>query len=221
MTLTLSVTRLSSLDTFWSSDKRNVHSIPKRNLFRDYIAKSIKSAAYLRMDTISSFPSGGSRLIFSFFILYSQTLLHNPIFPIRFCELSVLSFKQTSTLPTALCSPFSSLFSAKLFKRCVCFHSLHLFTFNLFNNFLWSRSVWVLNSLFYHYLSSSVTAKLLNPTDPLVCILLGFPTVVTLIQPFFLTQWLSLAFMTQVVYQPPPWPLSYHFFMDHPCLHSQ
>lgn len=32
------------LGTFWSADKRNAHSIPKRNLFQEYIAKSIKSA---------------------------------------------------------------------------------------------------------------------------------------------------------------------------------
>lgn len=80
-------------------------------------------------------------------------------FPSDFWELSVLSFKQTSTLPTTLCSPFSSLFSAKLFKRFVHFHTLHLYTFNIFNNLLWSRSVWVLNALLYRYLSSSMTAN--------------------------------------------------------------
>lgn len=31
------------LGNFWSADKRNVHSIPRRNLFQEYITKSVKS----------------------------------------------------------------------------------------------------------------------------------------------------------------------------------
>lgn len=222
MTLTLSVTRLSSLDTFWSADKRNVPSIPKRNLFEDSIAKSIKSASCLRMDTISSFSLWWRQS--HFFLLYlvqsnspSQPNLSHQIF-----ENSQFSPLNKHPLYPQLSAALSLLSSVPNFSK-----DLSIFTLSIYIPSTYSTTYSGLGQCGFWMHCSTVTSvpqwpQIAKPNRPFsVCLAWLSSSMNAVVQPFFLKQWLSLPYMTQVVYQPPPWQLSHHLFTDHPCLHSQ